>query len=1508
MKQHLNTYGGLNKDAAYDSIKNTQYINAVDVRITTSDGESQGAITNIQGNELAFSIDQTGAVGVKEIIGVTTIRNKIILFCADDSAVNNGWIYYVEYDETTRNITTGPTPPLIYSGGGGDLNFSKSFPIEGQGRYESDCKQRIYWTDYNNNIRSLLIEDFTALPLTTSISVVDIFPQVQYTEPLLTDTSSGGTLLTGEYQFAYRLTTSDGKQTLISPPGNLIHAVSENENNAYTVDYYGDPKNTNTSKSLEITIDTTNYFNTYDKIELICLFYNSLTGVPDITSVESQTIQGNSTKFRYTGSENTITTITIEDFGLILYPFVKAKTLVPKDNSLVVANVSQNTFRIGDLLSGGETFDASTLRYDAGGAVATGTAQEVKFNLKYNLDKHWIGDWHENRQYKYQSNGTTIGGSGVNVSYKIILEDRKIDSEYTANMARLWQPPTETISLNDGYSYTNKSFNSPASPYVSGLIRGYKRGEVYRFGIIFYNATGEASFVEYIGDIKMPDISDTTDFTTTQNDKDAIPIDLTHFPVSVDGYTGSPVGPSQSTYGCNLGIEFTLNFASCPSLPSIATSYQIVRVKRTSADKRRLSSGVIKAFSLISIGTDDGGDEYDFQVSLDNNVLHMNPAQSHGDAGFWSMLNNDFHVSRVADGFAETWPVWGGHIAFCSPKISYNFNMSEIDAGGEMGVLVTGCYDNYGPYHTTIASNSNYSYDNDISPIYGNEIGYNLNEQLRKVRYTSPVNRYGILGQYDNTPIPQEYRGVEYFKKIYGDLVRSTCEQANEDIPQADREAIIMKSYGPFPNAAGSPPAGNYMRPVYAYCGFNKRLNRADRTGWLGRGGSCLLGNMTKAMVVGPYGEAIDQISTGEDFAVTTTVAPAPIKYSYVFPLNYTGWPAVGGTPITVTGTPVVDLISLKEEIYGGYSDSALENNTFFACSPVIDIATLTPKVFGGDTFINMFTFQQKSMVIDTAPFSDPNNHYRFNDNISCTEIFPVESQINVDLAYGDTSRTGSTDYYVYGGSADIEGYLRQEEGNLSGPGGSPTTARWTTHAYKNAYNTVYSVEDSGRSFFKAPSTSSSCSKYDTRGYLSDVKTNGEYLDSWTIFRINNFYDVESVHGPINKIINWKDKVYFFQDSGVGVYSINPRAVTSTTDGQLTELGSGQGFHHHQYLTTEHGSIHQKGVKATDTSIYYFDATHKKIFAIAKGNKPISEVKGLHSWLSPMNGNILLRKENGGDNPILGTGLHITRDMVNDEVLFSFHNRFTINTLAEFEEGADITYYIGDYVKYNLGAGDVYYIVTTSFIVTAGETIAVMVAKLQANGTLVTDEYLLAELITNKATLVYDEFAKQFSSFYSAVPPIYIENGNILMSSNPGARQNVYTHNKGKYGDFYGIVEEASIRLVINPNADINKILGFLEFSSTVRDQGKVIDRSNTITAFRVQTEYQDTGKVTASAANIKRRFDKWRLKIPRDQLSISKRGRLRSTKFILSLYYDNTANKELILNRVMSHYTIQVY
>ena len=102
MKRAVNVYKGLNSDTARDSISGGLYIDALDVRITTDTGESQGCITNIKGNKKYFTIPVSDpdlvVNGTPEIIGSTSIRNTIILFVADDGG-QNGWIYSIEYSD-----------------------------------------------------------------------------------------------------------------------------------------------------------------------------------------------------------------------------------------------------------------------------------------------------------------------------------------------------------------------------------------------------------------------------------------------------------------------------------------------------------------------------------------------------------------------------------------------------------------------------------------------------------------------------------------------------------------------------------------------------------------------------------------------------------------------------------------------------------------------------------------------------------------------------------------------------------------------------------------------------------------------------------------------------------------------------------------------------------------------------------------------------------------------------------------------------------------------------------------------------------------------------------------------------------------------------------------------------------------------------------------------------------------------------------------------------------------
>ena len=1430
MKQHANSYQGMNKDTAYDSLAPTFYLDALNVRITTTQGESLGGFTNIKGNEFAISLPLestppgTWTASNPTIIGYATIRTRIILFVADDSNTK-GWIYDIQYNPANNSITSGPN--LLYYNNA--LNFKRDWPIEALGRYESENIQRVYWTDYNNFFRSVNIQ--TVNLATLPVGLIDIFPDVIFTQPLITNVSGGGSLLGGTYQISFKLITIDGKETLVAPPSNIVHIVSDPETSGSSSTYNGDPTPINTGKAITVQVDTTNYQNFY-KIEFLSIYKSSATAAPIVTSIEQVTLDGtNTASIIYTGAENSAYDVELFDFITKNYQFKTPKTITQKDGSLVIANIKESLISIQDLLAIGETFDAKTRRYKFNAGVpippfTPGTATNNllnAFNTEYNSDAHWNNTWQTNSQYRYKSDGVRLGGQGPNISYTFHLEQYTLDSAPIVGITQVPNIPDSPHNLNDGYGgYANTTFPNYASPFMSGLLRGYKRGETYRFGIVFYTKKGEASFVEYIGDIKFPDIS--------ERDSVANSSGTTHWPLSLSG--GGTI-----TNGYALGIKFTLDFSTCPSLLNQIESYQIVRVKREITDTRRVSQGIIKNFYYNPVIAPPSGSDFDLQVDGNGNVLHLYPFYPAGagpytfyDNGSFAVFGDQTYVPQFAD-FLRL----GNYVNFYSPDISYgnDVNISTMtNMGANPCLLVTGAI--------------------------GTQTLYNTAEDFSAVGLSD--NCIDVRRQY-KTVFPVNFNSVQNIRKW----------NVNQHFEMEDTSDYTQKVTPLF--------GGYYMRNYWCMDDYTDESNVNPNKPQAGiinntnpelyKSGSSIAGKIARITVDFFTGAAVPTPPSVDYF-----VAPSFIK-----PLNSTTY-----APLTDYENyyPLIDTLLPRLEVYGGSTTNSLESNKFIPASPLIDISNIAPVVFGGDVFINLAVIST-GLIEFNKDFYEANDLYRKNK--AQTQIFPVESTINLDLDYGANIRTG----VKYEFDVERSVILRQETNNAEAPSAK------SLDMYQ--YNFVYSAEKDDVGFFIKPQNLVNSGANDIRAYLSNVKINEEIIDSWTKYGANNFYDIDD-YGPINKILNWKDSVFFIQDKGVGTYTINRAAVTTTADGVPTQLGTGLGFGKHVYHSKVHGCIHQWAVDATEMGIYFFDAFHRKIFTIQSPGEgsplslPISEVKGMHSWLQGLPAGVFLRKENTGDNPITGYGVHITKDVINDEVLFTFLSKNLIKDLVR-----NAAYAIGDIVIYN----ETYYYVINEF--TTGDDTGANVALLYSNSIEATENQVF-----NSNTLVYDELAQQFSSRYTTTPPIWINNGNILMSPDPLAPKKVFTSNKGSWGVFYNRLATTELTLVINPDADVNKVLRTLEFNSIVRDDNKIVDRAQSLTGFRVYTQYQDTDVVPFSPERFKRKFDKWRLKIPRDQNSAAQQGRLRSTYFVVTLYFDNSYNKELIMNKLVSYFDYQIF
>jgi len=127
-----------------------------------------------------------------------------------------------------------------------------------------------------------------------------------------------------------------------------------------------------------------------------------------------------------------------------------------------------------------------------------------------------------------------MGGYGINIEYNfttttIDLVDRSSSSRIANNcsMNASSKFMNKITVQNVGYSTTvqldldsttNYRIPNYADPYIASHFKGYQRDEIYRFGIIFYNNKGLPSPVYWIGDIKMPHVSQIPAFTSNGGD------------------------------------------------------------------------------------------------------------------------------------------------------------------------------------------------------------------------------------------------------------------------------------------------------------------------------------------------------------------------------------------------------------------------------------------------------------------------------------------------------------------------------------------------------------------------------------------------------------------------------------------------------------------------------------------------------------------------------------------------------------------------------------------------------------------------------------------------------------------------------------------------------------------------------------------------------------------------------------------------------------------------------
>lgn len=487
IKQQKYGFKGLAQDISEDKQPLDLYYDANNIRIGTTLSQTEGSVINEKGNELVLTIsnpivdsatktitagnqvisykntelDSLGTSGNQVIISKVLTKDGFVLFSTD----NNGFDCIWEIIDIFENYSLS----LIYCG---NLSFSTSYPIQAIFNYENDKLQKIYWADGINQLRFLNLKHSIANGdledlIDLKFESVNIVGKYDLSQPKLTGLTGGGNNTASMVQYAYNLYKLNGAQTTISPFSEMVPL-----DNGLTLG--GGSVNEVVGMSPQMTISTLD--TNYTHLRVYAIRYTSYNQTPTINLIIDEEINSYS-NYKFLDDGNNISSLALAEFLFLGSDPLIPKHIASKDNRLLAANYQDSAYDIDiDMRAYSHDSSGATKLYSGNVSYTNGQLlgnNRIFFGntaiVNYNYDPTHDAINPDYDVYKYQKNGTIIGGEGLYVRYKIL------------------QKAASQLSKDLKY------------------LRFFKDNEIYRIGIEFYNKLGQKTDVKWIADFKAPE-------------------------------------------------------------------------------------------------------------------------------------------------------------------------------------------------------------------------------------------------------------------------------------------------------------------------------------------------------------------------------------------------------------------------------------------------------------------------------------------------------------------------------------------------------------------------------------------------------------------------------------------------------------------------------------------------------------------------------------------------------------------------------------------------------------------------------------------------------------------------------------------------------------------------------------------------------------------------------------------------------------------------------------------
>lgn len=1146
-----------------------------------------------------------------KFIGVSTIRDYTIIFATYSDGDNAIFRLRINDDNIILHRIT-KTNLNINNGEDRDLSVVSY--------WEDDDNIKIYWADGVNNLRSINVSpdvDFDNSKLTAEsfnniISTYIDQPEISKIVP--------GNLKCGLVQYAYQLFNKNGAESVISPTSFAIHLTDKNKTSAVYSGNSSDTSSGKSVQFMfeipdERFVYARIYRIRYDEAEQL----PKIDIISEI-EVNTFNKDGKRYQL-YTDPGSSISEISYEEFVVSNpYTFIP-KVIESKDGRLFTGDIIEDTldietydydaraFRFGE----DDKYGVHT-KLDS----TSGNDMIVTFDNIMNMsDEEWanlvpsthdcINPYNSDDKsiYRYGLNSSgglgLLGGYGRNVSYAIVntrfgedfLEKRPFtprsefidttkrftykDSASNYTIGRNTTMHGNSLIMNYGMpSITSDGYDVGASievsreanmsdygdrnysnPILSSRFKSYQRDEVYRFGIVFHNDLGQTSTVKWIGDIRMPSMTESEWRLFDMNER-----------IKTD--SGADIY-QVVTYP--IGLQLYLQ-----NIPEGVTSIELVRCERTRLDRTIAFQGLI---SYVNQNQRSGG-----QSVMTPMLFPSLYRQSYDN-------RDGVIVARDgSDSIGNTTPS-AGTVTFLSPEISY-FGESLLDYYNTVSKLevltaisspmnanefAKSKYNEYlgnKSYRVPCLSNIHYNY----KPIDSNIVLYTDGmEYMGRAHevggrdhkwkgYTAKLYKYYC--QYNKYITRAKKSDMQMYVNNIGDVSIINSRYAG-DISYGDYYATLDESAHDIPFAGVTYKNWSWIQ----WHKLDDKLSDSE--------------NKT-----GPYSRTL-LLNLDIDVIDVLNIGGAISNWDYSF--------IHGNIPATNS----TFLCNLKSNVtqYGGYDYNSRFQNTYISTSFIFDVDNngyANGVAFGGDTFIGLgeiVTRHQYFEKTDPLP-SESEFGKKGGKSGQVTIIFPCESSINLSLTHGSKP-------------SDDPNFNKTTQITA---GTFPNGDSQSKNLY--SYNSVYSKDNLARKYIPAQMYTEDNKRYDYRVTYSGVKSNDEITDSWLKFKPADYMDLDTRYGKVNNLKLFNNSLLFWQEDAFGELPVNQRSIIQDNNDAALLIGTGDALGRPQYITTANGSTEwsYNANIITPSAIHWFDKKRNELLSFGDGLQVLSKIKGIQSFFN----------------------------------------------------------------------------------------------------------------------------------------------------------------------------------------------------------------------------------------------------------------------------------------------------